>query len=91
MGVVTRTFPNSSKGKEVKNSLLNRTILERTTMEGDSPVDEKERASGVLLSTTGHVKSCGNLGGPPSKAKYFWPPIVNQYREGKVKRTLRGE
>ena len=60
-------------------------------MEGDSPVDEKERASGVLLSTTGHVKSCGNLGGPPSKAKYFWPPIVNQYREGKVKRTLRGE
>ena len=44
--------------------------LERTTIEGDSPVSEREMASGVLLSTTGHEKSCGNLGGPPSKAKY---------------------
>ena len=24
----------------------------------------------VFLSTTGHVKSCRNLGGPSSKAKY---------------------
>ena len=55
--------------------------LERTTIEGDSPVGEKEWASDTSLSTTGHVKSCGNLGGPPSKAKYPWPPIVNQYRE----------
>ena len=23
-----------------------------------------------FLSTVGHEKSCGNLGGPPSKAKY---------------------
>ena len=44
-----------------------------------------------MLSTTGHEKSCGKLGGPPSKAKYPWPPIVNQYREGKVKRTPEGE
>ena len=65
--------------------------LERTTIEGDSPVGEREVASDVLLSTAGHVKSCGNLGGPPSKAKYPWPPIVNQYREGKVKRTPGGE
>ena len=65
--------------------------LERTTIEGESPVGEKERASDVLLSTTGHEKSCGNLGGPPSKAKYSWPPIVNQYREGKVKSTPDGE
>ena len=64
--------------------------LERTTIEGDSPVSEREMASGVLLSTTGHEKSCGNLGGPPSKAKYHWPPIVNQYREGKVKSTPEG-
>ena len=65
--------------------------LERATVEGDSPVDKREKASSVLLSTTGHVKSCGNLGGPPSKAKYPWPPIVNQYREGKVKSTPEGE
>ena len=44
--------------------------LEWTTIEGDSPVNERMQTSGVLLSTTGHVKSCGNLGGPPSKAKY---------------------
>ena len=77
--------------QEVKNPLLSRMSLERTTIEGESPVGEKEWASDVLLSTTGHVKSCGNLGGPPSKAKYPWPPIVNQYREGKVKRTPGGE
>jgi hypothetical protein len=40
-----------------------------------------------------HVEglSCGNPGGPPSKAKYSWRPIVNQYREGKVKSTPGGE
>ncbi len=65
--------------------------LERATVEGESPVGEREKASGVLLSTTGHEKSCGKLGGPPSKAKYSWPPIVNQYREGKVKSTPDGE
>ena len=40
-----------------------------------------------------HVEglSCGNPGGPPSKAKYSWRPIVNEYREGKVKSTpMRG-
>ena len=57
------------------------------TIEGDSPVGERQGTPGVLLSTTGHEESCGNLGGPPSKAKYPWPPIVNQYREGKVKST----
>ena len=25
-----------------------------------------------ILSKTGHVKPCLNLGGPPSKAKYYW-------------------
>ena len=45
--------------------------LERTTIEGESPVRENEEPLGVLLSTTGHEKSCGNLGGPPSKAKYL--------------------
>ena len=61
--------------------------LERTTIEGESPVSESVKTPETSLSTTGHVKSCGKLGGPPSKAKHPWPPIVNQYREGKVKST----
>ena len=81
--------PQRERG--VRNLNLSRMNLERTTAEGDSPVSEKVWAPGVMLSTTGHVKSCGNPGGPPSKAKYPWPPIVNQYREGKVKRTPGGE
>jgi hypothetical protein len=27
------------------------------------------------------------MGGPPSKPKYSYRPIANQYREGKVKST----
>ncbi len=42
-------------------------------------------------STTSHEEACGNPGGPPPKAKYTLPPIVNQYREGKVKSTPGGE
>ena len=38
-------------------------------------------------STTGHVKPCGNLGGPSPKAKYNLATDRVQYREGKVKRT----
>ena len=41
----------------------------------------------VILSRAGHVKSCLNQPGPSGKAKYVKRPIVNQYREGKVKRT----
>ena len=43
------------------------------------------------LSTVGHEESCGKLGRPRSKAKYPKRPIVNEYREGKVKSTpVRG-
>ena len=38
--------------------------------EGDSPVIENRNGPIGILSTTGHEKSCGNPGGPPSKAKY---------------------
>ncbi len=34
---------------------------------GDSPVCDSGQGS---LSKAGHVKSCLNMGGPPSKAKY---------------------
>ena len=47
-------------------------ILERSTIEGDSPVDENRWSSSIKLpSTAGHEESCGNPGGPPSKAKYY--------------------
>ncbi len=48
--------------------------LERPAIEGDSPVGEIPRSpGGVFPSTTAHVKGRGNLGGPPSKAKYYRP------------------
>ena len=90
-GVVTRCPPNLARGEEVTKSFSSQTHLERTTIEGDSPVGERERTSAALLSTTEHVKFCGKLGRPLSKAKYSWPPIVNQYCEGKVKSTPGGE
>ena len=75
----------------VINLFFSRRSLERATIAGDSPVGEKEEAPDATLSTTGHGKSRGKQGGPPSKAKYPWRPIANQYREGKVKRTPEGE
>ena len=45
--------------------------MERPTIDGDSPVREILIHSREFLSTTRHVKPCGNLGGPSSKAKYY--------------------
>ena len=44
--------------------------MERPTRDGDSPVGEISNHPRVSPSTTRHVKPCGNLGGPSSKAKY---------------------
>jgi hypothetical protein len=44
--------------------------MERLTTDGDSPVREMHFHPREFLSTTRHVKPCGNLGGPSSKAKY---------------------
>ncbi len=49
---------------------VRRTVLERPAIAGDSPVCENNTTPDEFLSTTGHVKSRGNPGGPPSKAKY---------------------
>ena len=65
-------------------------MVETHIREGDNPVEEHDRQPAGFLSTTGHVQSCGKLGGPPSKAKELMRPIVNKYREGKVKSTPRG-
>jgi hypothetical protein len=78
-------------GPQYGTQMVNGTPLESGAIEGDSPVRENLKRFSGIPSTTGHVKSCGNLPGPPGKAKYSLPPIVNQYREGKVKRTPGGE
>ncbi len=60
-----KALPKSDK----LNTQLN--DLESSAKEGESPVNETCLALwGNVLSTTGHEKPCGNLGGPPSKAKY---------------------
>ena len=65
--------------------------LERPAIAGESPVGQSCLLSSLSPSTAGHEQPCGNLGGPPPKAKYALPPIANQYREGKAKRTPEGE
>ena len=45
--------------------------MERLIIDGDNPVREIYLCPRDFLSTTGHVKPCGNLGGPSSKAKYY--------------------
>jgi len=64
--------------------------LECSIREGENPVEEDRGAWAGILSTTRHAKSCGKLGRPLSKAKNRQRPIVNKYREGKVKSTPRG-
>ncbi len=69
-----------------------RIALERRAIDGNSPVGEVGLpADAALPSRAEHVKLRSNSGGPPSKAKYSQRPIVNQYREGKVKSTPGGE
>ncbi len=45
--------------------------MERPAIEGDSPVVKIESGSSDSPSRAGHEKSCLNLGGPSSKAKYY--------------------
>ena len=68
-----------------------RTVLERPTEEGESPVVEPTAGVAVSLSTAGHEESGGKRGRPLPKAKYLQRPIVDEYREGKVKSTPGGE
>ena len=35
-----------------------------------APYSKVDMHASSILSTTGHEKPCGKLGGPPSKAKY---------------------
>jgi hypothetical protein len=71
-------------------ALADSKALERATRAGESPVETGREPLVGILSTTRHEKPCGKLGGPPSKAKALQRPIVNKYREGKVKSTPTG-
>ena len=66
-------------------------ILEKSSIESERLVREDIRISISLTSTTRHEKPGGNMGGPPPKAKYYLVTDREQYREGKVKRTPKGE
>ena len=57
----------SERGTGQWSSEDKQNALERAAIAGDSPVCVK---SGRSLSKAGHVKSCLNMGGPPSKPKY---------------------
>ena len=59
--------------------------MELPTIDSESLVSEISITSRSIPSTPMHIH-WGNLGEPSSKAKYRLQPIVNKYREGKVKR-----
>ena len=69
----------------------NRNVLEKHTIEGESPVYERwvdMAVSRVARGTWNLVWICGDH---PVRLNTTWWPIVEQYREGKVKRTPGGE
>ena len=90
-GVVGPACVPCEARRELQIGIASGSGLERPAIEGDSPVCESDPTLGRVPEYHVEGLSCGNLGGPPSKAKYSWRPIVNQYREGKVKSTPGGE
>lgn len=74
-------------GQDVTNCFSNRMLLERVAKECESHVYERIATSSNFLSTTEHGKLCRKLPRPFGKAKYILRPIVDKFREGKVKRT----
>ncbi len=67
----------------VRNLFFSGIVLERRVIEGDSPVREVEWTLERHPSTAGHVEPCGNLGGPPPKAKYYLVTDSGQVPRGK--------
>ena len=73
-GVVGLSWRTVRSFQGVKKSTYSRIPLESGTIGGDSPVGEISGSPGIgYPSTMGHVESCGNLGGPSPKAKYYLP------------------
>ena len=48
-----------------------RTVLGKPARESESLVHEIRKQSSSIQSTVRHVEPCGNMGGPPPKAKYY--------------------
>ena len=66
-------------------------ILEKSSKESERLVGEDINILISFTSTTRHEKPGGKTGGPPPKAKYYLVTDREQYREGKVKITPKGE
>lgn len=56
---------------ESEKRWIDEVVLERPARVSDSLVVEIRCSPRPTLSTAGHVKPCGKLGGPPPKAKYY--------------------
>ncbi len=71
MGVVGPDRTDLGICREVRNHIVSRIGMGRPATDGESPVGENNVTSwNRFPSTTGHVESCGNLGGPSPKAKH---------------------
>ena len=70
---------------------FSRNVLEKHSIECESPVQERKVKVSGFQSSTRHEKSRMNKRGPSRKAKYYLVTYSDQYREGKVKRTPGGE
>ena len=68
-----------------------RNVLEKHTIDGESPVSERRVEVSGIQSSTRHEKSRMKERGPSRKAKYYLVTDSDKYREGKVKRTPGGE
>ena len=64
-------------GIEKKIDQVNGRVLERTAIEGDSPVCKNPTEFRWYLSSTGHVEPRVNLRRPLRKAKHDLSPIVH--------------
>ena len=69
----------------------NRNVLEKHTIDGESPVYERKVEISGIQSSARHEKSRMKERGPSRKAKYYLVTDSDKYREGKVKRTPGGE
>jgi hypothetical protein len=75
---VSWDFPGKRQlAKGVTNRISSRALLEKAAIESESLVDERDATPGEHPSTAEHEEFCGNLAGPPAKAKDLLPPIVN--------------
>jgi hypothetical protein len=61
--------------------------MEKRSTEGDRPVTENQITPREFLSNASHVKRRRIHADHGVRLNTSWRPIVNKYREGKVKRT----